>query len=100
MTRNGMRAAEWPFWRPYVSIQALLSHGIIKLIEFARLIKVLPGFIDGHMHTACNIMRGLAQDTNSWMMFGLHSAVYSAKISGRLPTFKILPPSTAIAASL
>ena len=30
-----------------------------------------PGFIDGHMHTACNIMRGLAQDTNSWMMFGL-----------------------------
>ena len=32
---------------------------------------VLPGFIDGHMHTACNFMRGLAQDTNSWMMFGL-----------------------------
>ena len=32
---------------------------------------VLPGFIDGHMHTACNIMRGLAQDTNNWMMFGL-----------------------------
>ena len=24
---------------------------------------VLPGFIDGHMHTACNIMRGLAQAT-------------------------------------
>lgn len=32
---------------------------------------VLPGFIDGHMHTACNIMRGLAQDTNNWMMYGL-----------------------------
>lgn len=32
---------------------------------------VLPGLIDGHMHTACNIMRGLAQDTNNWMMFGL-----------------------------
>lgn len=32
---------------------------------------VLPGFVDGHMHTACNIMRGLAQDTNNWMMFGL-----------------------------
>lgn len=32
---------------------------------------VMPGFIDGHMHTACNIMRGLAQDTNNWMMFGL-----------------------------
>lgn len=32
---------------------------------------VLPGFIDGHMHTACNIMRGLAQDTRNWMMYGL-----------------------------
>ena len=32
---------------------------------------VLPGFIDGHMHTACNIMRGLAQDVNYWMMYGL-----------------------------
>lgn len=32
---------------------------------------VLPGFIDGHMHTACNIMRGLAQDTKNWMMYGL-----------------------------
>ncbi len=32
---------------------------------------VLPGFIDGHMHTACNIMRGLAQDVNFWMMYGL-----------------------------
>lgn len=32
---------------------------------------VLPGFIDGHMHTACNVMRGLAQDTNNWMMYGL-----------------------------
>lgn len=32
---------------------------------------ILPGFIDGHMHTACNVLRGLAQDTNNWMMFGL-----------------------------
>ncbi len=32
---------------------------------------VLPGFVDGHMHTACNILRGLAQDTNNWMMYGL-----------------------------
>lgn len=32
---------------------------------------ILPGFIDAHMHTGCNIMRGLAQDTNNWMMFGL-----------------------------
>jgi len=32
---------------------------------------VLPGFIDAHMHTGCCIMRGLAQDTNNWMMYGL-----------------------------
>ncbi len=32
---------------------------------------IFPGLIDAHMHTACNIMRGLAQDTNNWMMFGL-----------------------------
>lgn len=32
---------------------------------------VLPGLIDGHMHTACNVMRGLAQDTDHWMMYGL-----------------------------
>jgi Cytosine deaminase and related metal-dependent hydrolases len=32
---------------------------------------LFPGFIDGHMHTACNVMRGLAQDTNNWMMYGL-----------------------------
>lgn len=32
---------------------------------------IFPGFIDGHMHTAYNVMRGLAQDTNNWMMYGL-----------------------------
>ncbi len=32
---------------------------------------VFPGFIDGHMHTGLAIMRGLAQDTNNWMMYGL-----------------------------
>ncbi len=32
---------------------------------------VFPGFIDGHMHSEDNILRGLAQDTNNWMMFGL-----------------------------
>lgn len=32
---------------------------------------VLPGFVDGHMHTGLAIMRGLAQDTNNWMMYGL-----------------------------
>lgn len=32
---------------------------------------VIPGLIDAHMHTGCCIMRGLAQDTNNWMMYGL-----------------------------
>lgn len=32
---------------------------------------VFPGFVDAHMHTACNVMRGLAQDTKNWMMYGL-----------------------------
>lgn len=32
---------------------------------------VFPGFIDGHMHTGYAVMRGLAQDTNNWMMYGL-----------------------------
>ena len=31
---------------------------------------VLPGFIDGHMHTSLNLFRGLAQDTRDWMMRG------------------------------
>jgi len=31
---------------------------------------VLPGFIDGHMHTSLSLFRGLAQDTKDWMMRG------------------------------
>ena len=32
---------------------------------------VLPGFIDAHMHTNEAVLRGLAQDTGHWMMYGL-----------------------------
>ncbi len=32
---------------------------------------VFPGFIDGHMHTTLCGLRGLAQDTGYWMMYGL-----------------------------
>lgn len=32
---------------------------------------VLPGFIDGHMHTQHAIIRGVAQDINNWMMHGV-----------------------------
>lgn len=32
---------------------------------------IFPGLIDAHMHTSDNIFRGLAQDVNHWMMYGL-----------------------------
>lgn len=44
---------------------------------------IFPGFVDGHMHTACNIMRGLAQDTNNWMMYGLQPFDNAADDRGR-----------------
>lgn len=47
--------------------QEYSAEEIIDMKEHA----IFPGFVDGHMHTACNVMRGLAQDTNNWMMFGL-----------------------------
>lgn len=32
---------------------------------------LMPGFIDGHMHTGHGVLRGVAQDINSWMMDGM-----------------------------
>ena len=32
---------------------------------------VLPGFIDGHMHTGHGVLRGVAQDINNWMHEGM-----------------------------
>jgi 5-methylthioadenosine/S-adenosylhomocysteine deaminase len=32
---------------------------------------ILPGLIDGHMHTGMALLRGLAQDTSRWMMHGV-----------------------------
>lgn len=32
---------------------------------------VLPGLIDGHIHTALSLFRGLAQDMDNWMHYGL-----------------------------
>ena len=31
---------------------------------------VLPGLVDGHMHTTSSILRGVAQDVGNWMMHG------------------------------
>ena len=48
---------------------------------------VLQGFIDAHMHTSECILRGLAQDTSNWMMYGLGPFVsHLAEDAGRLGT--------------
>ena len=33
---------------------------------------ILPGFVDGHMHSALGLFRGLAQDTDEW----LHTCIW------------------------
>jgi 5-methylthioadenosine/S-adenosylhomocysteine deaminase len=40
---------------------------------------LLPGFVDAHMHSALCLLRGLAQDTRHWMMYGL--GPFSAHLS-------------------
>lgn len=55
------------FDTPSICDKEYIAEEVLELNHHA----VFPGFIDGHMHTACNVMRGLAQDTNNWMMFGL-----------------------------
>ena len=47
--------------------QAYRAHRLIDLRDKV----VLPGFIDAHMHTSECGLRGLAQDTGYWMMYGL-----------------------------
>ncbi len=37
----------------------------------AKDMMVLPGFIDAHMHSYLAVFRGVAQDTNHWMMKGI-----------------------------
>lgn len=54
-----------------VDIQPICAdHHAEEIIELTHHL-VLPGFIDAHMHTGMNILRGLAQDTSYWMMHGL-----------------------------
>ena len=50
--------------------EALATYTAEEVLDLSHHI-ILPGFIDAHMHTGLNILRGLAQDTNNWMMFGL-----------------------------
>jgi len=45
---------------------------------------LLPGFIDGHMHTGHAVIRGVAQDINNWMMEGM--APFEAQRSSEAKT--------------
>lgn len=50
-----------------VTDQEYTAEELIELTHHA----LFPGLIDGHMHTSWAVLRGLAQDTNNWMMYGL-----------------------------
>lgn len=46
---------------------------------------LMPGFIDGHMHTGHGILRGVAQDISNWMMEGM--APFEAQRSSEAKTW-------------
>lgn len=60
---------------------------------------IFPGFIDAHMHTLDNIFRGLAQDTNNWMMYGLQpfenaGTKESQQVGSRVATIEAVKAGT------
>ena len=50
--------------------EALRAYQAEKVLALPHHV-LLPGLIDAHMHTGSNILRGLAQDTGYWMMYGV-----------------------------
>lgn len=50
--------------------EALQAYSAEEVLDLAHHI-VLPGLIDAHMHTGSNVVRGVAQDTRNWMMYGI-----------------------------
>ncbi len=50
--------------------EALRAYQAEKVLDLSHHV-LLPGLIDAHMHTGSNILRGLAQDTGYWMMYGV-----------------------------
>src|SRR4051795_13735235 len=53
-----------------VADEILAAYAAERTID-ARHHVLLPGLIDAHMHTAMCLLRGLAQDTGNWMMYGV-----------------------------
>ena len=53
------------------SREEILTHYRADRTIDAECQAVLPGFIDAHMHMTLCGLRGLAQDTGYWMMYGL-----------------------------
>ncbi|MDL2273157.1 amidohydrolase [Oscillospiraceae bacterium OttesenSCG-928-G22] len=50
--------------------EVLRNHKAHRYIDATRK-AVLPGLIDAHMHSPLTAFRGVAQDTNNWLMKGL-----------------------------
>ena len=50
--------------------ELLREHEAEKVVDAPDQV-LMPGFIDGHMHTGHGILRGVAQDINNWMMEGM-----------------------------
>ena len=50
---------------------------------------VLPGFIDGHMHSHLNVFRGVAQDTRNWMLKGVQPFANHVNERGILAAAKV-----------
>jgi 5-methylthioadenosine/S-adenosylhomocysteine deaminase len=60
---------------------------------------MLPGLIDAHMHTGMALLRGLAQDTRYWMMYGVgpfsqHLSSYGMDAGSRLAIVEALRAGT------
>jgi 5-methylthioadenosine/S-adenosylhomocysteine deaminase len=60
------------------ALEVLAEYTAEKTIDAEHHV-LLPGFVDAHMHTAMCLLRGLAQDTRHWMMYGL--GPFSAQLS-------------------
>jgi hypothetical protein len=59
-----------------------------RLIRRPRTL-LMPGFVDAHCHMELSVLRGLAQDTGHWMMYGLNPFKGSVSPRDRLWGFRL-----------